>query len=314
MSEEKVCRYCLKTFSVDDSFDFANHVRWCSDNPGNSDKDLIRKKMSNAILGSYAKLKGDKPKVFCLTCGKEFISERSVKRKYCSRACISISLVPIECIFCGKMFRNSGGCSSHSPYCKSNPNRVKRSKSPLAHRKKGSIPWSKGLTAETDIRIANGLKKLQDKVDSGEYVYPKGWKHSDVSRKKMSDNAVLKGFGGYKKGSGIGKSGWYGGIFCDSSWELAYVIFNQEHGIPISRCKERRTYYWNGKLSIYLPDFVVNDKVVEIKGYKTDRWLEKLRCNPDVTVLYHDEMIPYLDYAVEKYGKDFIKLYTKYQV
>lgn len=46
-----------------------------------------------------------------------------------------------------------------------------------------------------------------------------------------------KSMGGYRKGSGVGKSGWYNGIYCDSSWELAYVIYHIDNNLPIIRNK-----------------------------------------------------------------------------
>jgi len=39
------------------------------------------------------------------------------------------------------------------------------------------------------------------------------------------------GKGGKRIGSGRGKSGWYKGYWCDSSWELAYVIYNIDHDV-----------------------------------------------------------------------------------
>ena len=77
--------------------------------------------------------------------------------------------------------------------------------------------------------------------------------------------------GGYRQGSGLGKKGWYKGIFCDSSWEFAYVLYCEIHSISIKRNLEKFPYEFEGKTYMYLPDFIAEDEFVEIKGYMTER-------------------------------------------
>jgi len=131
---------------------------------------------------------------------------------------------------------------------------------------------------------------------------------SKVVRAKLSKGTKGK-CGGYKEGSGIGKSGWYKGIYCDSSWELAYVIYCKDHGINIERNKEPRFYIWEGKGLKYFPDFIVEKEIVEIKGRKTKQWEAKISNNPDIKVIYGKEMKPILSYIEGKYGNNFIALY-----
>jgi hypothetical protein len=132
--------------------------------------------------------------------------------------------------------------------------------------------------------------------------------NSAETRKIISDKAKLNN-GGYRQGSGRGKKGWYKGFFCDSSWELAYVIYCLDYHIDIKRNSEKRQYTWQGVVKNYIPDFIVEGKVTEVKGYKTEQWLAKLEANPDVTVLYEKELEHILEYVKFKYGKDFISLY-----
>lgn len=113
----------------------------------------------------------------------------------------------------------------------------------------------------------------------------------------------------FDKTHGYGKSGWYKGIHCDSSWELAFVIYHLEHNLYIERCKESRLYIYKGKTYKYYPDFITNEGIIEIKGYKNEKWYAKVEQNKDVKVLYKKEMQPYLEYTIKKYGKDFINLY-----
>jgi hypothetical protein len=76
-------------------------------------------------------------------------------------------------------------------------------------------------------------------------------------KRKITEKAKMNN-GGYRRGSGRGKKGWYKGIFCDSSWELAMVIYCLENDISIVRNTEKRIYEFNGKIKNYIPDFGIN--------------------------------------------------------
>lgn len=207
-----------------------------------------------------------------------------------------------KCPYCSKEFSNPGGLGAHHPYCKSNPNRKQRPKSPNAHVKKGNIPWNKGLTKEMDARMAKPHligQKWGSSLNG----------HSDETKARLSIVAKERKLGGYVRGSGRGKKGWYQNFFCDSSWELAYVIYCLDHNISIKRNTEKRKYEWNGKIKNYIPDFIVNNELVEIKGFKTNEWMAKLQANPDIKVLYEPDLQTIIKYVVDKYGKDYVKLY-----
>jgi len=200
------------------------------------------------------------------------------------------------CLHCQRNFSNKGGLSTHQPFCKFNPNRVQRINSPNAHAKKGSTPWNKG---KTGLQIAwnKGLTGLT------------GTPHTEETKQRLSVVAKERKLGGYVQGSGRGKKGWYKGFFCDSSWELAYVIYCIEHDINIKRNTERRQYTWQGIIKNYIPDFIVGGSIIEVKGFKTEQWLAKLEANPDIKVLYEKDLQPALEYVTLTYGKDFVKLY-----
>lgn len=118
-------------------------------------------------------------------------------------------------------------------------------------------------------------------------------------------------WGGHREGSGHGKSGWYKGIYCSSTWELAYLIYCLDHNIDIVRCKEIRSYTYEGKTYKYYPDFVVNGQIIEIKGYLTKRWEAKRKYNPDVKVLYKNDILPYIQYVHDKYTNVLTELYDE---
>lgn len=160
---------------------------------------------------------------------------------------------------------------------------------------------------EVKLKISTSLKKLGIRKVLTE-------EEELLRREKISRS--LKGIGGgYRKGSGRGKSGWYKGYWCDSSWELAWIIYNIEHGISFTRNNEKFDYFYNGKKSLWIPDFILNNGVfVEIKGYFTEQAKEKIKQFPNnIIILGKDEIEPAIRYVVGKYGKNYISLYDNFK-
>lgn len=76
--------------------------------------------------------------------------------------------------------------------------------------------------------------------------------------------------GGYREGSGRAKCGYYKGIYCGSTYELAWVIYQIDHNLGFERFSGYLEY--NGKK--YFPDFLQNGKIIEIKGYEAKESVE----------------------------------------
>ena len=108
------------------------------------------------------------------------------------------------------------------------------------------------------------------------------------------------------------KYGTYKGIECDSSWELAFVLYQLDHGTAVSRCFEHFTYTFNDVQHNYFPDFIVDGVYYEIKNYYTDVVDAKIKQFPSthkLVVIDSSCIDKYLEYAVKTYGKDFYCLY-----
>lgn len=226
------------------------------------------------------------------------------------------------CQFCNKECKNLNSLRQHEIRCNNNPNKIK------------IIPYYKNKvgSAKGRIWITDGINIKLVFPDNFENVYSKeGWVRglSDAYKKKQKENCkgIASSFekeierkkkisetmkknhkaGGYRKGSGRGKQGWYKGIYCDSSWELAFVYYHLENNLDIKRCTESRKYIYEGVEHTYIPDFVTKDGIIEIKGYNTKQALAKHLQNSDIKVLYYDDMKFYINYAIDKVGKDFYK-------
>lgn len=122
--------------------------------------------------------------------------------------------------------------------------------------------------------------------------------------------------GGVREGSAkMYKYGTYKDIECDSSYELAFVVYCFEHNIPFNRNYNSFIYTINNKEHRYFPDFKINDTYVEIKGFYTDMVEAKASAIPDnekYIILYEADLKPCIDYCIEKYGKKYWEvLYDK---
>ena len=110
------------------------------------------------------------------------------------------------------------------------------------------------------------------------------------------------------------KYGFYNGIECDSSWELAYVLYELDHGKNVIRNTDCFPYTYNNEIHSYFPDFIVDNVYVEIKGYYDDVVKAKVSQFPkdlSLNIIDKTKISIYLDYAINTYGKDFWKLYDK---
>lgn len=111
------------------------------------------------------------------------------------------------------------------------------------------------------------------------------------------------------RGGGSPHRGWYRNIWCDSSWELAFVIGCLEGGHEIVRCTENFKYPFRNGFKWYRPDFIVDGTYYEVKGVMDGRSKRKVESFPyPLVIIGKKEIVPYLDYAKGKYGEEFWRL------
>lgn len=158
------------------------------------------------------------------------------------------------------------------------------------------------------IQHPNKNKSLTNEQKEKIRISSIGKKHTEKSKMKMKESSKDKG--GIRKGGGRTKKGWYMGIWCDSSWELAFLIYHLDKCNKIIKNETHFEYEFNNKKYKYYPDFILNGEYCEIKGYEDDKSKEKKKQFPyKLNTYYTQEMKPILEYVILKYGKDFIKMY-----
>lgn len=179
----------------------------------------------------------------------------------------------------------------------------------------GKHAWNYGKTY-VELMGEKEAKIYKDKLSKSVSNSPvKFTSHVDPEKEKNRRDLISKKMkivgGGYRHGSGRGKKGWYKGYWCDSSYELAYVIYNLDHDIKFSRNTKRFEYVFEGEKHFWIPDFILEDgSYVEIKGYFTEQVKAKIeQFVYSIKVLRENDLDNVFSYVKNKYGKDYIKLY-----
>lgn len=115
----------------------------------------------------------------------------------------------------------------------------------------------------------------------------------------------LKPVGGIRQGVERSKFGYYKGIYCSSTYELCWVIYNLDHGNEVKRfdgfleCPEQNFKYY--------PDFIQNEnEIIEIKGYEDESVARKTalaeKQGYKVTLLKEKDLQDVFKYVDDTYG------------
>lgn len=212
----------------------------------------------------------------------------------------------LYCEFCGKECYSRNSLLNHQRRCRYNPNQLVSS----GAFQKGATAWNKGLTKETDKRVAahseqvKQTKKNKPQVNCGRASTPE---KEFERRAKIAAYAKTRGLGGLTPKAGRGKKGWYKGYFCDSTYELVFVIYNIDNNIFFKRCDRSYSYTVDNKEYRYHPDFELADgSLVEIKGYHTELVDIKLASVNDrpIKILFEKDL---------KYAFDWVKKHYSYK-
>ena len=129
-------------------------------------------------------------------------------------------------------------------------------------------------------------------------------------RDRLSEVAWERGFG---SSSVVQVAGERAGTAarCDSTYELAFVVWALDHEIPFERNLEFFPYEYQGRLLRWMPDFRLADGThTEIKGYLTDQARAKVEyfLRP-LQVFTRKNLERMFDYVYHRYGSNLLALY-----
>lgn len=123
--------------------------------------------------------------------------------------------------------------------------------------------YAKGLVSSTKVSDPNKKEIRHCKLCEKSFEVYKVVKTKYCSPKCASKDVVC---GGYREGSGRSKFGYYKGIYCGSTYELAWVIYRLDHGLSVKRFDGHLICKLTGQK--YVPDFIDGNLIIEIKGYE----------------------------------------------
>ncbi len=218
-------------------------------------------------------------KLICPKCGIEF--ENTTNRKFCSRKC----------------------ANSHIQTEEQNEKRRNR----LLGKKQNQ---TKKLMIFLQKQQEYYLNPTKCKICGNNLEYKDRRKRTCIKCR----NLAWKGIGGYREGSGRSKFGYYKGIYCGSTYELVYVIYRLDHGLPVKRFEGELT---DGKLT-YIPDFIENNTIIEIKGFykeSVDKKCDLAKVKGyNIKVLYKKDLEKEFKWVKEHYQyKQLQELYDNYR-
>lgn len=139
------------------------------------------------------------------------------------------------------------------------------------NRKRKESGWSR--SAESKLKTSLALKgrkypnKLKREFRNCEKCGSTFLTRPSSTRRFCSSQCRPKSPGGYREGSGRSKHGYYKGIYCGSTYELAWVIYQLDHGVIPTRFQGFVTCKETGQK--YYPDFIQGRTIIEIKGYES---------------------------------------------
>lgn len=168
-------------------------------------------------------------------------------------------------------------------------------------------------------------KSLETMLSNG-YDHPM---HSDTIRNQMSADYFNKTgytcpFQNPVVQKRMKKKLSYDGVQFDSVPEVAYYIWLKDNNISFEHEPMTINYDFNGKNHVYMPDFIVEGQLIELKGnqfFKEDGTMQnpydhsqdgvyeaKHQCMiaNNVKILRSNDYQKYVDYVNNKYGKDFL--------
>lgn len=112
-----------------------------------------------------------------------------------------------------------------------------------------------------------------------------------------------------------GKCGYFNGVWCASSWELAFVAYHTYLNSGIKRFDSSIPYVLNNKQKRYFPDFEINKELYEVKGWYDDTVDIKLQAAREAGYVIHiitrNDIKPIIKQVKEWYDiKNILALYN----
>lgn len=242
----------------------------------------------------------------CPCCGKEtkFLSLSHRYNKHCSKECSAKTTGEKNSVYMSKYYSKMKNRKLQS----------KRIKNSEKHKKSCS-------DVNTSIEFRNKMSKIRtDAYKNKEYSdkmnkasHNDNWKKS-VTSKEFRENTSKNNTKRILEGKTF-KLYTYDGHWFDSKPELTFYIWLKDHNVRFKHEKYNLTYRYNCIEYNYIPDFIVYNTFVEIKGEHLMKKLltpntkdnAKYNCMIENKVHIITNYYKYIKYVETKYGKNYMK-------
>ena len=200
-----------------------------------------------------------------------------------------------NCKYCGNERVDAVSCRNHERMCRFNPDRKISVKDKSFYKtRKNSNQYLKArelglpdpnVSYDTRKILSQKSKSIWDDDRRADWSV----KMKEQSRKNIENHPESYS---YKNFCGRSKKTLYKEQWMHSSWELSFAIWLDENNVKWTKKVASFDYFWKGANRKYFPDFYLPDfdKYVEVKGYETDRDIEKWKSVPGLVVLKEKEI------------------------
>ena len=199
-----------------------------------------------------------------------------------------------KCEYCNKNFQNQKSLKYHRIRCKENPNMKFWNNG--CKKCQGHTAWNKGLTKETDQRLAKSAQTYSDNYKAGT-IKIKGHPHSKetkeiLSKKRSEYLASAKNAGGFKD------VGWYEVQNINNKKFIVRGLWQYNVALKLNELNilwiknQYLNYFIDDIKKTYNPDFYLPDldEYIEVKGYFSEKDKIKMDAvldqNPDVKIRF----------------------------
>lgn len=241
-----------------------------------------------------------------------------------------------NCLICQKETINPKFCGSSCAAKYNNVRKPKRTtesklktsltlkKTILEQKVNGTYQGNKNKNRVYKHKISTNIKTIKTKSIIQRFCVqcnnqlPRNYYNKTCSRKCFSEAQSKRAIKQLKKGRG--RQGYYKGIYCNSIYELVFVIYNLDLNKNIKRCVNTYFYKYKNLLKRYTPDFIIENQIYEIKGWHTFLVDIKLQAAEKqgavIKLLYEKDLEQMFNYVVRTYKISkhmFHTLYDNYK-